>query len=80
MTISLFYAQALANTIYGLAILGVDPGKEWMAAFYAAANQRRKALTGQSLSAVLWALLKLKQQPPPELLDALCKHAHAQVR
>lgn len=73
------FPQALASTLYGLAILGVAPEQAWIDQYLSAVQRRRKGLTGTSMSAILWALLKMKAEPGAEFLDTLTKHAHSQA-
>jgi hypothetical protein len=58
--------QGFANTIWGLASLRVQPGTQWLNAFFGASQQQLCNFQPQELSSTIWALAQLRQQPPRE--------------
>ncbi len=60
--------QALSNTLWALARLGVEPGPAWLDAYWRATAAALPAQAPQGLSNTLWAAARLGARPPPPLL------------
>ncbi|KIZ05304.1 hypothetical protein MNEG_2651 [Monoraphidium neglectum] len=65
-------AQALANSAWALATLGLVPPRAWLDAWLSAALAVVDDFTAQGLSNSLWALARLGAAPDQEWLAAAC--------
>ena len=68
MKLGEFKPQALSNTVYALAQLGIIPPPDWRARFWGASTRRLGEFTPQELSNTLYACGKLGITPPDDWL------------
>lgn len=76
-----FDAQGLCNILWGLAVLEVQPGQQWLAAAAAAAQQPLQAgrFEPQGIAIMLWSLAKLGYRPQQTWLQAAADAAAQQL-
>lgn len=58
-------AQELANTLWALSQLGVQPSEGWLALFWATTERQLSTFNGKDLAQVVYCLAKMGRTPPP---------------
>jgi hypothetical protein len=58
------HAQELANTLWALSQLGVQPSQGWMSLFWATVERQLTTFNGKDLSQVVYCLAKMGVTPP----------------
>ena len=76
-----FSPQQLANSLWGLAKLGVLPSATWAQQYAAAAvvRLRRGEFSPQELSSMAWSVARLRLSPGSDWTDAFLRASYAQV-
>jgi hypothetical protein len=75
-----FSPSELACAVHALPGLGVQPSREWMAAFYSAADGKWGDFNAWGLATVAWSLGALKKRPPAEWLAGFAEAADGRWR
>ncbi|KXZ49467.1 hypothetical protein GPECTOR_21g693 [Gonium pectorale] len=70
-----FGSQALSNSLYALAVLGISPPRAWMASWLSAAASQLPLADPQHIANMLWALAKVEYHPGEDWVLAALRAA-----
>ena len=74
-----FNSQAVANTLWAFAKMGVEPERELVGALAGRARATAETFNSQAVANTLWAFAKMGVEPERELVGALAERAYATV-